>query len=166
MATLRPTYRLLIGVPGKSNAFEISSKLGLPDEVIDEARAAIGVQDEAFEDVISDLESKRRNMEEQEAQAAALRNEIEKLKSDLASKQERLDAQRERILREAKEEARGILQEAKDSADHAIRTMNKAGVRVSREAEAERSSLRQRIDALDGDLGLKAARRAPQFSKR
>ena len=160
VATLRPTYRLLIGVPGKSNAFEISSKLGLPDEVIDEARAAIGVQDEAFEDVISDLESKRRNMEEQEAQAAALRNEIEKLKSDLASKQERLDAQRERILREAKEEARGILQEAKDSADRAIRTMNKAGVRVSREAEAERSSLRQRIDALDGDLGLKAARRS------
>ena len=160
VATLRPTYRLLIGVPGKSNAFEISRKLGLPDEVIEEARATIGAQDEAFEDVISDLETKRRSMEEQEARAAALRSEIEALRNELDDRKQRIEAQKERILQEARQEARGILQEAKDSADRAIRAMNKAGVSVSREAEEERSGLRKRLDELGSELSLKPSRAA------
>lgn len=156
VATLRPTYRLLIGVPGKSNAFAISKKLGLSDDIIEAAKEEIGAQDEAFEDVISDLESRRKNMEEQEAQARELRLEIEKLKKELSEKRERLEQQRDRILREAKEEARAILMDAKESADKAIRAMNKSGVSVSKEAEAERSKLREKIGDLNDGLAIKA----------
>lgn len=154
VATLRPTYRLLIGVPGKSNAFAISKKLGLPDYIIDDAKAAIGASDEAFEDVISDLEDRRKNMENQEAEAARLRLKIESLKNELSEKQERLEAQKARILQDAKDEARRILQDAKDSADKAIRALNKAGVSVSKEAEAERSALREKIAKTSGGFGL------------
>ena len=110
--TLRPTYRLLIGIPGKSNAFAISKKLGLPQDIIDEAQASIGEQDEAFEDVISDLESQRIRLEAEQKEAARLRQEIESLKKEVAAKQERLNEQRDQVLRKAREEAREILQEA------------------------------------------------------
>ena len=148
VATLAPTYRLLIGVPGKSNAFAISKKLGLSDDIIDEARSSISKENEAFEDVLTDLENRRRKMEDAEAEASALRDEIERLKEDVAGKKEKLEAQRERILEEAKIAAREILQNAKSSADKAIRDMNKAGVTVSKEAEAIRAGLRKDIDAL------------------
>ncbi|MCD8330845.1 MAG: endonuclease MutS2 [Lachnospiraceae bacterium] len=146
VATLRPTYRLLIGVPGKSNAFAISRKLGLMEEVIEEAQASIGQQDEAFEDVISSLEAQRIQLEKDQKEAARLRDEAERLQQETARKQSRLDEQRDAVLRKAREEARDILQEAKNSADKAIRNLNKQGVRVTREMEAERSQLRDKMD--------------------
>ena len=152
--TLRPTYRLLIGVPGKSNAFAISRKLGLPSEIIDEAQAAIGEQDEAFEDVISRLEAQRQKLEQDQKEAARLRGEIEQLQQQLTAKQERLNEQRDKILRQAREEARGIVQDAKDTADKAIRNMNKKGMVVSKELEAERSGLRGKLNELDKDLQM------------
>ncbi|MCD8124344.1 MAG: endonuclease MutS2 [Lachnospiraceae bacterium] len=146
VATLRPTYRLLIGVPGKSNAFAISRKLGLMEEVIEEAQASIGQQDEAFEDVIAGLEAQRIQLEKDQKEAARLRDEAERLQQETARKQSRLDEQRDAVLRKAREEARDILQEAKNSADKAIRNLNKQGVRVTREMEAERSQLRDKMD--------------------
>ena len=148
VATLRPTYKLLVGIPGKSNAFAISKRLGLPDYIIEEAKSSIGENDEAFEDVLSDLESRRKNLEANESEAIKLRSEIEKLKSELASKKESLESQKNRILNEAKEEAKSIIMDAKESADKAIRAMNKAGVPVGKEAEQQRSELRKKADLL------------------
>ncbi len=158
--TLRPTYRLLIGIPGKSNAFAISQKLGLPEEIIEEAKEAIGQQEEAFEDVISDLDSQRRMLEQEKAEAKRLRDEAEKLQKDLASKQDRLNEQRDKVLREAREEARTILQQAKDSADKAIRDLHKRGMLVDKNLERQRSGLREQIAGLDAGLSKKKAKSA------
>lgn len=155
VASLRPTYRLLIGIPGKSNAFAISKKLGLSDKIIEGAKLTIGEEDEAFEDLISDLEDKRRGIELQEAEAKRLKDEIETLRAELGSKKERLDEQRENILREAREEAKGIVQEAKAFADKSIRDMHKAGMKVSKEVEQGRSSLREKADSYNKDLAIK-----------
>ncbi len=155
VSTLRPTYRLLIGIPGKSNAFAISQKLGLSKGIIHEAKELLGSQDEAFEDVISDLEQKRRQLEKEQKEAASLRREMEKLKDSLDEKDQRLKEQREQILRKAREEAREILQTAKDNADQALRQMNKMGMTVSRDLEEERSALRQKLNALDEELAYK-----------
>lgn len=157
VATLRPTYRLLIGVPGKSNAFAISSKLGLSEDIIESAKSTIGQQDKAFEDVISDLEKRRISLENAEAEASRLRDEIANLHTELSDKRKNIEEQREKVLREAREEAREILQGAKDSADKAIRALNKAGVSVDKDAELARSGLRTDIDALNDKLALRAS---------
>ena len=158
--TLRPTYRLLIGVPGKSNAFAISQKLGLPEEIIEEARESIGQQEEAFEDVISDLDAQRRALEQEKAEAKRLRAEAEKLKKELDGKQDRLNEQRDKVLREAREEARNILQQAKDSADKAIRDLHKHGMLVGKDLEQQRSGLREQIAGLDAGLAKKKSQPA------
>ncbi|NLJ97599.1 MAG: endonuclease MutS2 [Clostridiales bacterium] len=145
--TLRPTYRLLIGIPGKSNAFAISKKLGLPDYIIDDARKQIGRQDRTFEDLISDLEDNRITIEKDKEEIAKYKAEIEKLKKSLDRKNENLEASRERILKEAKEKATSIIQEAKDVADESIRKYNRwlqDGGNI-KDMEAERSQLRDRL---------------------
>ncbi len=154
--TLRPTYRLLIGIPGKSNAFAISRKLGLPDYILDEAKNHLDQEKEAFEDVIAKLETSRIQMEKDQAEINTYKAQIARLKSSLESKEERLDAQREKKLQEANEEARRILEEAKAYADDAIRRINKsmAGTPITRELEAERTGLREKAKKVSGSLGL------------
>jgi DNA mismatch repair protein MutS2 len=145
--TLRPTYRLLIGIPGKSNAFAISSKLGLPEYIIEEARKLIGKQDRTFEDLISDLEASRVTIEKEQNEIQQYKAEIEKLKKNLDRKNENLEASRMRILKEAKEEAYSIIQEAKEIADESIRKYNRwlqQGGNI-KEMEAERAQLRDRL---------------------
>lgn len=141
--TLSPTYHLLIGIPGKSNAFAISEKLGLPDYIIQEAKQHLSEQDESFEDLLTDLEASRRMIEREKDEAAAYRREIERLKSELKDKQAKLDAQRERILKEANEKASAIVREAKDFADETMKNFRKFGKESISAADMERE--RERI---------------------
>ena len=151
--SLRPTYRLLIGIPGKSNAFAISRKLGLEDSVIEDAKQYISTEEESFENVISDLESKRIRIEKEEEQIASYKKEIEELKNKLESKQEKLEDQKDRIIREAREEAKEILKEAKDVADETIRAFQKQGTKMSIQTmEKKRQNVRQKISQNDSAL--------------
>lgn len=154
--TLRPTYRLLIGIPGKSNAFAISNKLGLPDYIIDDAIKRIDVQDKDFEKVISDLEASRITIEKEQKEINSHKEEIAKLKAQLEQKTEKLNLSREKILQEAKEEARNILQEAKDYADNTIRNYNKWSNEsgLSKKMEQERNALRDKLDKTQSGLAL------------
>lgn len=145
--TLRPTYRLLLGIPGKSNAFAISSKLGLPDYIIDAAKNQLSEHDESFEDLLTDLEESRRTIEKEQAEIASYKLEIQQLKSRFEKKQVRLDEQKERILKEANEKANAILREAKEVADQTMKNFRKFGrenISVA-EMERERERLRQKI---------------------
>ncbi len=154
--TLKPTYRLLIGIPGKSNAFEISRKLGLSDGIISMADSFIGTKDKSFEDVISDLDNRRSKMERDEEKTEAMKIEAENLKKKFEEKNERLEATRDRIMREANEEARRIVEEAKEYADEAIKRLNKLGADFNMsELEKERSSLRDRVSASSKALSVK-----------
>ena len=156
--TLRPTYRLLIGVPGKSNAFAISGKLGLPEHIIEDARSRISEQDESFEDLLSDLEHSRITIEKEQEELARYKAEAASLKAQLERKQERLDSAKERILAEANEKAHTILREAKEYADETIKNFNKygkaAGVSIS-DMERERTRLREKMNAAEKNMAKK-----------
>lgn len=157
--TLSPTYRLLIGIPGKSNAFAIAGKLGLPSYIIDDARTRIDSDSEAFEDIISDLEESKLEIEREHAEIKAYKEEIEKLKSELEKKSENLDDRRERILREANEEAQSILQEAKSFADESIREINKLSATGStKDMEKHRTRLREKLGDTQSRLALNGKR--------
>lgn len=158
--TLRPTYRLLIGIPGKSNAFAISSKLGLPDYIIEGAKEQIGKKDKSFEDLISDLEASRVTIEKEQSEISRYKEEIEQLKKNLARKNETLDASRDNILKEAKEQAAKVLQDAKEFADQSIRKYNKwmqEGGNI-KDMENERNSLRGKLS----DSEANAQKRQPK----
>lgn len=161
--TLRPTYRLLIGIPGKSNAFAISGKLGLPSYIIDKAKEQISKEDESFEDVLSTLEQSRRTIEAEQAQIASYKEEVAQLKARLEEKQDKLDQQKEKILRAANEEAHRILREAKEYADQTMKIFNKAGAQTlsAKELEKRRSELRQKMD----NAGKKMALKTPEKKK-
>ena len=160
--SLRPTYRLLIGIPGKSNAFAISSRLGLPAFLIDEAKKQISAQDESFEDVIAELENSRVTLEREQADIARYKEEIQKLRNALQKKQDRIDDQKEKILREAREKANAILQEAKEYADETMKNFHKFGREgiSAKEMEAERARLREKIKSTE--TGLQTKTRKPK----
>lgn len=153
--TLQPTYRLLVGIPGKSNAFAISSKLGLSDDIINAAREQIGSQDKSFEDVISDLEQSRVTIEKEQQEIAKYKEHIRTLQEQLRQKNEKIDQAKDRILREANEKAREILQEAKEVADETIRDFNRAGAAADiRELERKRQKVRDKIGEKNEKLSL------------
>ena len=155
--TLQPTYRLLIGIPGKSNAFAISSKLGLPDEIIEAAKAQIGKEEKSFEDVIADLEQNRVTIEREQREIEEYKAHIKTLQEQLKQKNEKIDQAKDRILREANEKAREILQEAKDVADETIRDFNKANAGADiRELEKKRQKVRDKIGEKNQHLSLKS----------
>mgnify|MGYP000990518288 FL=1 len=147
--TLRPTYHLLIGIPGKSNAFAIAGKLGLPDFIIEDAKTRLTEQDESFEDLLTDLETSRRTIEKEQETIASYKREIERLKQETEKKQEKLEEQRDRILREANEKAHAILAEAKETADETMRNFHKFGkANISAsEMERERERLRKKLES-------------------
>lgn len=157
VATLAPTYRLLIGIPGKSNAFAISGKLGLPQYIIDGAKESLASEDVAFEDVISDLEKSRVTIEREKLELEEYKKEVEDLKNQLKAKNERLDERSDNILQKAREEASAILREAKETADDAIRKLNKAnaaGMSVT-ELEKQRQRIKDNINKVDKGRILK-----------
>ena len=152
--TLSPTYRLLIGIPGKSNAFAISSKLGLNDSIIEDAKSRLTKKDVEFEDVLSNLEASRITIEKEQLEINKYKSEIEELKQKLENKHERLDQSREKILREANEEALKIIKEAKDLADETIRNFNKYGQGLGDmgQMEKERTALRNKMSEKEKNL--------------
>lgn len=161
--TLRPTYRLLIGIPGKSNAFAISGKLGLPDYIIEKAKEQISQEDESFEDVLSTLEHSRKTIEAEQAEIARYKEETHTLKQQLEAKQDKLEQRKDRILQDANEEAHRILREAKEYADQTMKIFNKAGQETmsAKELEKKRTELRKKMDS----AGKKVALKTPEKKK-
>jgi DNA mismatch repair protein MutS2 len=133
--TLSPTYKLLIGVPGKSNAFEISKRLGLQDYIINEARDLISKENIEFEDVLQALEKDRIVTEENKNVAERYRMEVEQLKEDLALEKDRIKEQRDKLLQKAREDARDILRNAKEDADSLVGELRD----ISSEIEKDRN---------------------------
>lgn len=163
--SLQPTYRLLIGVPGKSNAFAISSKLGISDDIIEKAKSLVDEDAKSFEDVVTGLESTRKELEEERAKAAAYREEIERQKKKLAEKNERIDKAKEKILLHANEEANEILQKAKDMADDSIRKYNKwmdGGKGNVSDMERQRSAIREQLKKTGEKLATKQKGNRPK----
>ncbi len=163
--TLRPTYHLLIGIPGKSNAFAIAGKLGLPDYIIEDARARISEQDESFEDILTDLEASRRTIEKEQETIASYKREIERLKQETQQKQKRLEEQKERILMQANEKAHAILAEAKETADETIRNFHKFGKEniSTADMERERERLRKKMEAARSGMKKEPAKPKKEY---
>lgn len=160
--TLSPTYRLLVGIPGKSNAFAISSKLGLSDSIIEKAKEQISDANSSFEDVLGQLEKDRLKMEDDQKKISELKHDIEILKSTYEKRKDKLDESREKIIAEAKEEARQIVKDAKDLADAAIKDMRKGGRGDINEIERIRTGLRKSMDdnQASSDLQVKTPKQA------
>ena len=155
--SLRPTYHLLIGIPGKSNAFAISGKLGLPEHIIEDAKMRLSEQDISFEDLLTDLEASKRTIEKEQDEIQAYRREMERMKAQLRQKEERLEEQKEKILREANDKANAILREAKEVADETIKNFHRFGKEniSAADMERERERLRKKIKDTSSSPSLK-----------
>ena len=162
--SLQPTYRLLVGVPGKSNAFAISGKLGLPKEIIDEAGKLVDSDSRSFEDVVTGLEDARTTAEKEREKAKKIREEAEHFRDIMKAKNERIDAAKDKILRRANEEAHEIIQKAKDTADESIRKYNKwmKGSGMTKEMEKERANLRKALNQTESELTIEGTKMAPK----
>lgn len=161
LESLQPTYRLLIGIPGKSNAFAISKKLGLPGFIIEEARKHLESNDEAFEDLLTHLEESRVTIEKEQAELLTYKTQVAQLKSRLEQKEERLDERKEKLIRDASEQAQRILREAKETADKTIKNINRLAESsgVGKQLEEERSRLREQLNKVDQTLSIKKEQR-------
>lgn len=156
--TLRPTYRLLIGIPGKSNAFAISEKLGLPKYIIEDAKARIDADNEQFEDVLAELERQKRQIEKDKETISVYKSQISSLKRDYELKNKNLDERKDKILSNAREEALNILKEAKETADEAIKNINKYGKSGNtKELEKSRSAVGKNIKKNQNSASMKTA---------
>lgn len=157
VATLRPTYRLLIGIPGKSNAFEISRKLGLPDDIIKRAKEFISQDDVKFEDLIKSLEDDKKKAEDERDTATRLKFELEKAKQEMDRKLEKLEAQKDRMVRDAQREALEIVRRSKEESEELIKELRDAITRENEERSAmiekSRQKVRQREDELEEKMG-------------
>ncbi len=154
--TLSPTYKLLIGVPGKSNAFEISKRLGLNDFIIDSARNLVSKENIEFEDVLASIESDRKESEQNREETKRLKEEIEKLKSELLQKKEKADSMKDDIIREAKKEARRIIREAKEESESLISEIREISTEIEKEQNKKlqeaRDKLRKELNKVEGDI--------------
>ena len=158
--TLAPTYRVLIGIPGKSNAFAISRRLGLPDYIIQRAADRIDAENVRFEDVISQLESQRQAMEREKEKAQELRREMERTKAEADHYRERIEEERRKATEKAQAEARAIIQEARDTADAVFKELNAMRRRQEKAKEwvddnQQRSDLRRTLNEAENALGAK-----------
>ena len=159
---LAPTYRLLTGIPGRSNAFAIASRLGLSDEVIENAKLNMTEDQKQFEELMADLDKRRLNMERKELEIAETEDRIRSDKEKIEATRDRLDTARDKILEEAREEAKEILREAKEEADRTIRYFQNATSSVSmRELEEERSRIREKINKHDKKRSARIANPKP-----
>lgn len=162
--TLRPTYRLLIGIPGKSNAFAISQKLGLPQYIIDDAKSRIDADNEQFEDVLAELEQKKRQIEKDKETISVYKSQIASLKRDYEIKNKTLDEKKDKILSKARDEALDILKEAKETADEAIKTINKYGKSGNmKELEKSRSSVGSKIKKNQSSASMKSSKQKKNY---
>jgi DNA mismatch repair protein MutS2 len=146
VATLSPTYRLSIGTPGRSNAFEISKKLGLSEEIIREARTMLGSEDVQFEEILSKIEKDRKEAEAERDEAIRQNIEMKKIREEVAFQKQRLAEQKEKILAKAKEEARDMIKEAKAFADeiqNELRALEQ--LEDSRERNRQYENLRKKV---------------------
>lgn len=161
--TLSPTYHLLIGIPGKSNAFAIAKKLGMADHVIESAKSQIDSSTVDMEALLADLEKSKRTIEQEQAEIAANKEEIQKLKDRLASKNEHIEQRKQDILRNAREEAREILEDAKAFADESIRKYNnwekKPQTANNKDMEKARGELRDKLKSVNSKLEYKTSNR-------
>ncbi|MDO4300984.1 MAG: endonuclease MutS2 [Clostridia bacterium] len=161
--TLRPTYKLLIGVPGKSNAFAISQRLGLPEYIINEAKEVLSHEDLRFEDVITDLEISRKSLIIEQEKAEEYRKEAQRLKSEAQKQRNRLDEQREKIIREANEKARALISDAKDEADSIIKEMRKLQKESTntQALEEQRGKLKDKMSKVESKLATRKTYKVP-----